>query len=54
MDKLADQYAAISLEEEESGGIAYAVEEVLDGGIDKMWCLVGRFLSDISITFEKL
>lgn len=54
MDELADQYAAISLEEEESGGLSYAEEEVLDGGIDTRWCLVGNFLSDRSINFEKM
>ncbi|WOG81854.1 hypothetical protein DCAR_0101008 [Daucus carota subsp. sativus] len=54
MDELADQYAAISLEEEESGGLSYEAEEALDGGIDTRWCLVGRFLSDRSIDFEKM
>lgn len=54
MDELIDQYAAISLEEEECGGISYAEDEVFDGGIDTKWCLVGRFLSDRAIDFEKM
>lgn len=54
MDELVDQYAAISLEEEESGGISYPEDETFDGGIDTKWCLVGRFLSDRVIDFEKM
>lgn len=54
MDDLVDQYAAISLEEEEAGGLSYEAEEVVHGGIDARWCLVGRFLSDRSIDFEKM
>lgn len=54
MDELVDQYAAISLEEEEIEGISYAEEDVPDGGIDTKWCLVGRFLADRSIDFDKM
>lgn len=54
MDELADQYAAISLEEEKSGGIAYEAKENIEGAVDTKWCLVGRFLSERSIDFEKM
>lgn len=54
MEEVIDQYAAINLEEEESGGISYAEEEISDRGIDTRWCLVGRFLSDRLIDFEKM
>lgn len=53
MEELTDQYAAIRLEEEE-GGISYGAEEIIDGAIDTKWCLVGRFLSDRAIDFEKM
>lgn len=54
MEELSNQYAAISLEEEEFGGIAYEAGEILDGGIDTRWCLVGHFLSERAIDFEKM
>lgn len=54
MEDLVDQYAAINLEEEDSGGILYETEESFEGGIDTRWCLVGRFLTDRSIDFEKM
>lgn len=54
MEKLADQYSAISFEEEESCGISYEAEGSIEGGIDARWCLVGRFLSERVIDFEKM
>lgn len=54
MEDLVDQYATINPEEEDSGGISYEIEESFEGGIDTRWCLVGRFLTDRSIDFEKM
>ncbi|KAK1397336.1 hypothetical protein POM88_007199 [Heracleum sosnowskyi] len=49
---IEERYAAMTLEEEEAGGVEYEELEGEEEGIDTRWALVGRFLSDIPIDFN--
>uniref|UniRef100_A0A803PEK6 Reverse transcriptase domain-containing protein n=1 Tax=Cannabis sativa TaxID=3483 RepID=A0A803PEK6_CANSA len=48
---MEDQYASITLEEEETGGLQYGVNDDDLSEIDDRWCLVGRFITDREIDF---
>uniref|UniRef100_A0A803NFE8 Uncharacterized protein n=1 Tax=Cannabis sativa TaxID=3483 RepID=A0A803NFE8_CANSA len=48
---MEDQYASITLEEEETGGLQYGVNDDDLSEIDDRWCLMGRFITDREIDF---
>ena len=52
-----ETYAALSIEEEDDGGLIITGEDVedgRDGRIDFLYCLVGRFLMDKVINFSAM
>lgn len=53
-NSLADQYARISINDADDGGLCYDDEEVDISAIDDRWCLVGKFLTKRSIDFQAM
>lgn len=52
--EMEESFVMISLEEEEEGGLMYEGYAEESSEIDLRWCLVGRFLTDVSVDFQAM
>lgn len=51
LQAMEEEFAMISIAEEEQGGLTYDEQGEELSEIDVRWCLVGRFLMDSTIDF---
>lgn len=54
MKSMEEEFAMVSIEDEEQGGIVYEEDAGDLNEIDTRWCLVGRFLTESSIDFQAM
>lgn len=54
MQEMEEQFAMVTIEDEEQGGILYVENEEVTSEIDLRWCLVGRFLTESPIDFKAM
>lgn len=54
VQKMMDEFAMITIEDEELCGITYAENEDGLSEIDTKFCLVGRFLTESTIDFQAM
>lgn len=54
VQEMLENFAMITIKDEELGGIIYEENEEGLSEIDTKWCLVGRFLTESSIDFQAM
>lgn len=54
VQEMEEEFAMISIEDEEQGGLVYEENTADLCEIDTRWCFVGRFLTDSSIDFQAM